>query len=63
MIPVKKAAGENIASGQTSCGEVMRGWYRSKTHRENMLDSDFQRVGIAGYHYRGVIYWVQLFSS
>lgn len=55
--------GENIAKGQRTCAEVVKAWYNSAGHRENMLRKQFTKTGIAGYSYNGVIYWVQLFSS
>ena len=55
--------GENIARGQKSSKKVMKAWYGSASHRHNMLNSNFSKVGIAGYKYKGRIYWVQLFSS
>ena len=55
--------GENIAKGQTTCIKVSEAWYNSKGHRANMLRKQFKKVGIAGYKYNGVMYWVQLFSS
>ena len=63
MIPLSKAAGENIGSGQETCAEVMRDWMRSKNHRINLRERAFKRTGTAGYRYRGVTYWVQLYSS
>lgn len=54
---------ENIAKGQTTCRIVMRDWYNSSGHRKNILNSNHRKVGIAGFKYKGVIYWVQLFTS
>ena len=60
--------GENIALGQESCREVIEVWketnyhYNDQGHRRNMLDSNFNRVGIAGFKLNGVIYWVQSFG-
>lgn len=60
--------GENIAMGQTSCWEVTDDWkeakdpYPGQGHRRNMLSSNFNCVGIAGYKLNGVIYWVQDFG-
>ena len=62
------AMGENIAYGQTSAKEVTEAWketndhYNGQGHRRNMLSSDFNCVGIAGYKLNGVIYWVQDFG-
>ena len=58
-----KYAAENIAMRQPTCKIVMKCWYDSKGHRENMLNPNLRKVGIAGYKYNGVMYWVQLFAS
>lgn len=63
LIKGKKAKGENIAMGQTTCKEVSKDWYNSKGHRQNMLRKNFKKVGIAGYTYNGVTYWAQVFSN
>lgn len=55
--------GENIAMGQKTCAQVTKAWYNSKGHKKNMLKKQYKKVGIAGYEYNGVIYWVQVFSS
>ena len=63
------ALGENIAYGQTSAKAVTVAWeenddlYSGQGHRRNMLNSDFNCVGIAGYKLNGVIYWVQDFGN
>ena len=63
------ACGENIAMGQTSCYQVTEDWketndlYSGQGHRRNMLSSNFNAVGIAGYKLNGVIYWVQDFGK
>ncbi|MGN0618993.1 MAG: CAP domain-containing protein [Ruminiclostridium sp.] len=59
------AAGENIAAGQRSASEVMESWMNSSGHRQNILSSNFRKIGIGlykspdGYGY----YWVQIFSD
>ena len=63
LIKGKKAKGENIARGQSSCAEVTAAWYASPGHKANMLKKKFKKVGIAGYTYDGVTYWVQIYSS
>ena len=66
--PNYSALGENIARGQDSIDEVTEDWkesncvYEGQGHRRNMLDPGFNRVGIAGYTYKGRIYWVQSFG-
>lgn len=39
-------SGENIAMGQTSALEVHVGWMRSDGHRENILRSAFDAIGV-----------------
>lgn len=55
--------GENIARGQKSCVAVSEAWYKSPGHRANMLHKKYRKAGIACYRYKGVNYWVQVFSS
>jgi len=64
------AAGENIAAGHNSPENVMwdptYGWMYSEGHRGNILDPDFQHMGV-GYYYDSSSYyrhhWVQTFAS
>jgi uncharacterized protein YkwD len=39
--------GENIAAGDTSVAEVMRGWLGSADHCENIMDPGFADIGVA----------------
>ena len=60
--------GENIAMGYATYADATDGWketddpYSGQGHRRNMLDADFNYVGIAGYKKDGYIYWVQDFG-
>lgn len=56
--------GENIASGQTSATEVMDTWMNSEGHRKNILNAQFQELGV-GYAEAedGTPYWVQVFGT
>ena len=61
---------ENTASGVNLSGEnVTEIWkednctYSTQTHRRNMLNPDFNCVGIAGYEVNGTVYWVQIFGE
>lgn len=60
-----RAAGENIAAGQTSVAEVMDAWMNSTGHRANILNGNFGRVGVGFYNtnsgYR--MHWVQMFAD
>lgn len=53
------AAGENIAKGQTSPQAVMTDWMNSPGHRQNILSSNYDSIGVA--YYQGA--WVQLFKK
>jgi uncharacterized YkwD family protein len=51
------AAGENIAKGQTSASEVMSQWMNSPGHRANILNGNYNQIGIGYYNSA----WVQEF--
>jgi uncharacterized YkwD family protein len=53
------AAGENIAKGQTSPQAVMTDWMNSPGHKQNILSSNYDSIGVA--YYQGA--WVQLFKK
>ena len=42
-----RAAGENIASGQTTADQAFEGWIRSRGHRKNIESRLFTHQGIA----------------
>lgn len=57
-----RISGENIAWGQKTPQEVVRGWMNSKGHRANILNERFTSIGV-GYHTEnGRTYWTQLFT-
>ena len=58
-----RTAGENIAYGQRSPQEVVKGWMNSPGHRANILNGSFGKIGIGVYQSNGVIYWSQLFTD
>ena len=51
--------GENIAYGQESIDEVMKGWLTSERHCKNLMNGAFKEVGIA----EVTRYWVQDFGG
>ncbi len=56
--------GENIAAGQATPAEAVRGWLESPGHCRNIMNADFQELGVGraeGGSYR--IYWTQNFGS
>ncbi|HWL25620.1 MAG TPA: CAP domain-containing protein [Ureibacillus sp.] len=54
-----KAAGENIAQGQTTPAQVVQAWMDSPGHRANILNANFTHIGV-GYVANGN-YWTQQF--
>lgn len=58
------AAGENIAAGQKTPQEVMNAWLNSSGHRANILNANFDTLGV-GVYYGGTygVYWVQEFTG
>ena len=58
--------GENIAKGQGSVEDVMKGWMRSREHRENILEPSFADAGFGlavGKAAEGdQVLWVQVFG-
>lgn len=57
-----KAYGENIAGGYNTPSDVMTAWMNSSGHQSNILDSDYQSIGVGCFNYNGTNYWVQLFG-
>ena len=56
--------GENIAMGQTSVTEVVEAWKTSeKGHYKNMVDPDFNKIGVGFCKTGGVYFWVQEFAN
>jgi uncharacterized protein YkwD len=58
-----RTAGENIAYGQKTPQEVVTGWMNSPGHRANILNANFNKIGIGVYQSGGVIYWTQEFTN
>lgn len=56
-------AGENIAAGQTNATNVMTAWTNSPGHYKNMINPDFDSVGIGCFYQDGAKYWVQFFTG
>jgi uncharacterized protein YkwD len=55
---------ENIAAGQRTPAEVVRGWMDSPGHRANILDRDLTQIGVGrveGGSYG--VYWTQVFGA
>ena len=57
-------AGENLAMGQRTPDEVVRGWMESPGHRENILNVNYGHLGIGiVMDSNGVLYWTQAFTA
>lgn len=54
-------AGENIAYGYIDPDDVMDGWMNSEGHRKNILNVNFQYIGVGVVKSGGRIYWTQMF--
>lgn len=58
-----RGSGENIAWGQKTPEEVVRGWMNSPSHRANILNARFTTIGVGNaQNAKGTRYWVQLFT-
>jgi uncharacterized protein YkwD len=63
------SSGENIAAGQINAEQAMEGWMYSPGHRDNILSTRYQDIGI-GYYYREIdpgtqswrYYWTAAFG-
>lgn len=57
-----RAAGENIAKGQTTPEQVMQGWMNSPGHRANILNASFTQIGVGiAKTAQGQYVWTQQF--
>ncbi|WP_255882191.1 MULTISPECIES: leucine-rich repeat protein [unclassified Ruminococcus] len=56
-----RTVGENIAAGQSTPQEVMNSWMNSQGHRENILNPEFNGIGVACFKKDGILYWTQMF--
>lgn len=54
--------GENIAKGYQSADSVVTAWMESSDHKENILYSGFETIGIAVINVDGKWYWAQEFG-
>lgn len=56
-------AGENIAMGQRTPEIVMNDWMNSSGHRANILNKNYDCIGVGYTMVDGHPYWVQLFTG
>ena len=57
------SSGENIATGYKDAKSVSEGWRNSEGHYQNMISSNFNKIGIGVIKFNNSYYWVQLFSN
>lgn len=57
--------GENIAWGQSTPQQVVESWMNSEGHRQNILNSAFNKIGVGAVKdsSNGRYYWTQLFTN
>lgn len=58
-----KAEGENIAAGNSTAQATMYQWMNSPGHRSNILNSNYNSIGVGCFTQGGVRYWVQIFGT
>jgi uncharacterized protein YkwD len=59
-----RTAGENLAYGYNTPEAVVTGWMNSPGHRANIMNANFNKIGIGVYKdSNGTVYCTQLFSN
>jgi uncharacterized protein YkwD len=56
-------AAENVASGQKSFSDAMRGWERSADHKRNLLLPDAEAAGVAVSYRNGRAYYTLVLGA
>jgi len=57
-------AGENLAAGHRTPADVVRGWMNSPSHRGNIINPSFGRMGVGlAMNEDGRLYWTQAFTD
>lgn len=55
--------GENIAAGYASPEAVMDGWMNSSGHRANILNSQYNYIGVGVTYQNGALHWTEIFTA
>jgi uncharacterized protein YkwD len=59
-----RGLGENVAAGYTSAASVMDGWMNSPGHKANILNCNFEEIGVGlAKSSSGTQYWTQVFAT
>jgi uncharacterized protein YkwD len=56
-----ESLGENFAYGYTDPEAVVKAWMDSKVHRDNILNPNYDYLGVGVVEVNGRLYWTQLF--
>ncbi|GAB2615928.1 hypothetical protein GCM10027168_55510 [Streptomyces capparidis] len=59
---ITNLGGENIARGQTTAQAVMDSWMESEGHRANILNCEYQTLGVGVHFAEGGPWWTQDFG-
>ncbi|MYV48485.1 CAP domain-containing protein [Streptomyces sp. SID2888] len=62
VLGITGLGGENIARGQATAEAVMEAWMNSPGHRANILNCDFQTLGVGVHFGSGGPWWTQDFG-
>ena len=57
-----KMYAENIAYGQNDAEDVMKSWMNSSGHKQNIIDEDYNIIGIGCFYKDNRYYWTQCFG-
>lgn len=60
--PYTMGCAENIAAGYQSADAVVTGWLNSPGHYANIMNENYESIGIGCFYQNGTRYWTQLFS-
>ena len=55
--------GENIAVGYRTPRAVVKAWMKSEGHRANILDCDYEHIGVGVVTRDGTRWWTQVFGA
>ncbi|MEB3178445.1 MAG: CAP domain-containing protein [Nostocaceae cyanobacterium] len=62
--------GENISAGYSTPEDVVNGWMNSPGHRNNILNSEYEEIGVGHYYlendggrFKYKHYWTQIFGK
>lgn len=57
------AVAENVAMGQYTPADVVNAWMNSDGHRGNILNPDYEYMGVGFYYENNSRFWTQIFYT